>query len=167
MAGNRGFMLQPRDLALLRELAILRVADCGQVKVVAGFGSTGRANTRLLQLVRASLLRRFFLGSGGGRKALYALSQKGAQLADVPYRGPRRRQDEVLVADYYIAHQLAVNAIYCALKFGRLPAGTSFGRWVTFEGPFDPKPRPDPRRVCGAQSHHSDDSLLPRGRSWS
>jgi hypothetical protein len=106
MAGNKGFIFQPRDRHLLRELAILEVADCEQIKVVAGFGSTIRANTRLLQLVRAGLLRRFFLGSGGGRKALYALSQKGAQLVDVSYRGPRRRQDEVLVADYYIAHQL-------------------------------------------------------------
>jgi hypothetical protein len=136
MAGNRGFIVQPRDLMLLRELAVLRVADCGQIKVVAGFGSTGRANTRLLQLVRAGLLRRFFLGSGGGRKALYALSQKGAHLADVPYRGPRRGKDEVLVADYFIGHQLAVNRVYCALKFGSLPVGLSFVRWITFEAPF-------------------------------
>lgn len=139
MAGNKGFIVQPRDLVLLRELATLRVADCEQIKVVAGFGSTGRANTRLLQLVCAGLLRRFFLGSGGGRKALYALSQKGAQLADVPYRGPRRRQDEVLVADYFIGHQLAVNAIYCALKFGSLlPEGIAFGRWIAFEGAVTP-----------------------------
>jgi len=135
MPGSRGFILQPRDLNLLRELAILRVADCEQVKVVARFGSTTRANTRLLQLVRAGLLRRFFLGSGGGRKALYALSPKGAELAQVPNRGPRRRQDEVLVADYFIGHQLAVNALYCTLKYQPLPAGITFRRWVAFHEP--------------------------------
>jgi hypothetical protein len=135
MLGNKGFILQPRDLGLLRELATLRVADCEQVKLVAGFGSTTRANTRLLQLVRAGLLRRFFLGSGGGRKALYALSPKGAQLAQVPNRGPRRRQDEVLVADYFIGHQLAVNTLYCTLKYQSLPVGVSFRRWVAFQEP--------------------------------
>jgi len=137
MAGNRGFIIQPRDRHLLREIGILEVADCEQVKVVAGFGSTTRANTRLLQLVRAGLLRRFFLGSGGGRKALYALSQKGAHLVDVPYRGPRRRQDEVLVADYYIAHQLAINEIYCTLKYETVP-GIAFERWVSFHQPVTP-----------------------------
>jgi hypothetical protein len=141
MAGNKGFIVQPRDLGLLQELATLRVADCEQVKVVVGFGSTTRANTRLLQLVRAGLLRRFFLGSGGGRKALYALSPKGSELAQVPNRGPRRRQDEVLVADYFIGHQLAVNAIYCALRFGSLPTGVAFHRWVTFHEPITPSLR--------------------------
>jgi hypothetical protein len=139
MAGNKGFIVQPRDLALLRELAILRVADCEQVRIVAGFGSITRVNARLLQLVRAGLLRRFFLGSGGGRKALYALSQKGAHLADVPYRGPRRRQDEVLVADYFIAHQLTVNELYCALKYKPLPvADATFHRWLTFQQQLTP-----------------------------
>jgi hypothetical protein len=134
MVGNKGFIIQSRDRHLLRELGLLEVADCDQVKIVAGFGSTTRANTRLLQLVRAGLLRRFFLGSGGGRKALYALSQKGAYLVDVPYRGPRRRQDEVLVADYYIAHQLAINEIYCTLKYKAVP-GIAFERWVCFHQP--------------------------------
>jgi hypothetical protein len=137
MVGNKGFMVQPRDRHLLRELAILEVADCEQIKVVAGFGSTTRANTRLLQLVRAGLLRRFFLGSGGGRKALYALSQKGAYLVDVPYRGPRRQQDEVLVADYYIAHQLAINEIYCTVKYHPVP-GIAFERWISFHQPVTP-----------------------------
>ena len=137
MVGNKGFIVQPRDRHLLREFAILEVADCEQVKVVAGFGSTTRANTRLLQLVRAGLLRRFFLGSGGGRKALYALSQKGAYLEDVPYRGPRRKQDEVLVADYYIAHQLAINEVYCTLKYKAVPE-VVFERWVCFQQPITP-----------------------------
>jgi hypothetical protein len=137
MTGSRGFIIQPRDRHLFRELAILEVADCEQIKVVAGFGSTTRANTRLLQLVRAGLLRRFFLGSGGGRKALYALSQKGANLEDVPYRGPRRRQDEVLVADYYIAHQLAINEVYCTLKYKHAP-GIGFERWLSFHQPVTP-----------------------------
>ena len=134
MAGNKGFIVQPRDRHLLREFAILEVADCEQIKVVASFGSTTRANTRLLQLVRAGLLRRFFLGSGGGRKALYALSQTGAHLVDIPYRGPRRRQDEVLVADYYIAHQLTINQIYCGLKYKPVP-GIAFERWISFHQP--------------------------------
>lgn len=78
MTGNKGFILQPRDQHLLRELAILEVADCDEIKIVAGFGSTTRANTRLLQLVRAGLLRRFFLGFGRRTQgALCALAEGG------------------------------------------------------------------------------------------
>jgi hypothetical protein len=139
MPGNKGFVVQPRDLTLLRALTILLVADCEQIKIVAGFGSTTRANTRLLQLVRAGLLRRFFLGSGGGRKALYALSLRGARLAGVPYRGPRRRQDEVLVADFFIAHQLTINNIYCQLKYKRSSdTRVAIHRWISFHEKITP-----------------------------
>jgi hypothetical protein len=139
MGGNDRIILQERDLHLLRELAVMRVVDREQAKIVAGFGSTSRANVRLLALTRAGLLRRFFLGSGGGRKALYVLSPKGAQAAQVPSRGPRRSQDAVLVADYFVGHQLAVNAIYCTLKYGtiRVPWVT-FRRWQSFHEPVVP-----------------------------
>jgi len=136
MTGNNRIILQARDLHLLQELAVMRVLDREQAKIVAGFGSTTRANTRLLALMRAGLLRRFFLGSGGGRKALYALSPKGAQAADVPVRGPRRPQDALLVADYFVGHQLAVNSMYCALKYGPIPvAQATFHRWLSFSEP--------------------------------
>lgn len=117
---RHSLIIQARDLELLRELAVMRVADREQVKIAAGFGSTTRVNTRLLSLTRAGLLRRFFLGSGGGRKALYALSPKGAQLIGVPCRGPRRPQNGMLIADFYVQHQLTINAVYCNLKFGTI-----------------------------------------------
>jgi hypothetical protein len=136
---RRGFILQPRDFVILRELAQMRVADREQLKIVARFGSTTRVNTRLLALVRAGLLRRFFLGSGGGRKALYALSMKGSQLINVPYRGPRRRQNEMLIADFFIQHQLFINAVYCDLKFGAIPLPqVAFVKWLAFHEPLAP-----------------------------
>lgn len=116
----------------------MRVTDHAQAKIVAGFGSTDRANKRLLKLTRAGLLRRFFLGSGGGRKALYALSEKGARCVGVPLRGPRRPQGAILVADSFVDHQLAVNALYCILKFGMLPLGIAFRRWIAFAQPLTP-----------------------------
>jgi len=116
---------------------LMRVADREQVKIAAGFHSTTRVNTRLLSLTRAGLLRRFFLGSGGGRKALYALSQKGAQMAQVPCRGPRRRQNEMLVADFFVQHQLTINALYCGLKFGTIPVPrVRFVNWLAFHEPL-------------------------------
>jgi hypothetical protein len=141
MAGTKqeshNMIVQPRDLQLLRELGAMRVIDREQAKIVAGFRSTTRANTRLLALTRAGLLKRFFLGSGGGRKALYALSHKGAQFADVPQRGPRRRKDEMLVADTFIQHQLAINEVYCAFKWkaNTVPQVT-FHRWLAFYQPL-------------------------------
>jgi hypothetical protein len=112
----------------------MRVIDREQAKIVAGFGSTTRANARLLALTRAGLLRRFFLGS---RKSLYALSEKGARLVGVPVWGPRRRQDEVLVANFFVEHQLAVNDMYCELKYGATQAmEVSFRRWRCFKKPI-------------------------------
>jgi hypothetical protein len=134
---RHGLILQPRDLVILWELSIMGVADREQLKTAAKFGSTTRANTRLLALIRVGLLRRFFLGSGGGRRALYALSKKGAQLIQVPCRGPRRRQDEMLIADFFVQHQLSINAIYCALKFGTIPVPqVSFVNWLAFHEPL-------------------------------
>jgi hypothetical protein len=37
---RRGLIVQPRDLAGLREFAVMRVADREQFKIAAGFGST-------------------------------------------------------------------------------------------------------------------------------
>ena len=142
MSGNsgRGIVIQERDRQLLRELALMRVIDREQAKVVAGFHSTTRVNARLLALSRAGLLRRFFLGTtGAGHKALYALSAKGALAVGVPLRGPHRRADERLVADYSIEHQLTINGLYCTLKYGRnLPEGVVFARWLAFFASISP-----------------------------
>jgi hypothetical protein len=141
MGGNnrRGIVIQERDRQLLRELAVMRVIDREQAKCVAGFGSTTQVNGRLLRLTRGGLLRRFFLGTkAGGQKALYALSRNGAKLVDVPFRGPRRAHDEVLVADFFVTHQLSINRIYCALKFRPIPvADTTFGKWLSFYEPLE------------------------------
>jgi Replication-relaxation len=135
-------IVQPRDRQFLKELSLLRVVDREQAKIVAGFGSTTRANSRLLKLTRAGLVRRFFLGSGGGRKALYALSEKGSLLADAPMHGPRRPQGAMLIADGFVEHQLAVNSIYCAAKFGKITAfGATFHRWIAFHETIAPELR--------------------------
>ena len=141
MTGNNphGLVLQERDQHLLRELAIMRVIDREQAKRVAGFGSTTQVNARLLRLTRVGLLRRFFLGTkAGGQKSLYALSARGAKLIDVPLRGLRRRNDEVLIADFSVIHQLAINDIYCDLKFRPIPITEArFEKWMSFYEPLD------------------------------
>jgi Replication-relaxation len=141
MIGNKrgGMVVQERDRHLLRELAVMRVVDREQAKIVSGFHSTTRVNARLLALVRVGLLRRFFLGtSAGGTKALYALSAKAAQLVGVPMRGPQRRKDETLAADFFIQHQLTINELYCDLKYGDLPQGIAFQGWQSFFSPIVP-----------------------------
>jgi len=145
MGGNKrtGIVIQDRDLHLLRELAVLRVIDRAQAQAVARFGSTTRANVRLLKLARAGLLRRFFMGTtNGAQKALYALSAKGARLVDVPFRGPRLPNDRTLIANFFVHHQLTVNDLYCALKYGPMPNGSvSFLRWTSFVAPLAPNIR--------------------------
>ncbi len=133
---RRGLMIQDRDLALLKQLWIMRVADRDQLMLAAAFHSVTRINARLLALTRAGLLRRFFVGSGGGRKALYALSARGAQLIEMPRRGPRRRQNELLVADFSVIHQLAINDLYCNARFRPIPVpGVTCVNWMGFTEP--------------------------------
>ena len=133
----QGLVLQPRDRRLLEELAVMRVIDREQAKTVAGFGSTTRVNARLLRLTQAGFLKRFFVGTpAGGVKALYALSLKGARAIGIPLRGPQRRNDEAIIADFFVEHQLAVNEVYCRLKFQTLPPGISFRRWSAFHEPI-------------------------------
>jgi hypothetical protein len=143
MNEHQRIVVQPRDRRLLEELALMRVVDREQAKIISGFGSTPRANARLLALTRAGLLRRFFLGTtGGGTKAIYAISREGAELADVPYRGPRRRNHEILVGDSFVRHQLAVNGIYCRLKIEiASSSNTALVRWLTFVEPLTPSLR--------------------------
>jgi hypothetical protein len=140
MPGNnrKTVILQDRDLHFMRELAsILRVADREQAKLVAGFTSTTRANARLLALTNGGFLRRFFWGTvGGARKAIYALTPKGAALVGLPLRGPRRSRDQILAADSYSLHQLEINEVYCALRYRPTPDGTSVIRWIAFAEPI-------------------------------
>lgn len=141
MIGTKSSMiiLQDRDRHLLRELSLMRLVDREQAKRVAPFGSTTRANVRLLGLVRAGLLRRFFLGTvGGTRKALYALSPAGAKAVEVPYRGLRRAHDETVVTDFFVAHQLRINDVYCLVTCQPIPAGGArFVGWQSFYEPLE------------------------------
>lgn len=136
---RKGIVLQPRDRHLLEELAVMRIIDREQSRLVAPFGSITRANGRLLALTRAGLLRRIFLGTAaGGKKALYLLSLSGARLAGASSIGPKRKRDELVVADLFVAHQFFVNDLYCAFKYGfNIPDGMRFCRWLAFPAPLD------------------------------
>lgn len=126
-------MIQGRDRNLLKEIASLRVVDREQAKIIGGFTSTPRVNARLLALHRAGLLRRFFFGaSDATKKAIYALSPKGAALVGTTHRGLRRPHDALLVADFSILHQLAVNDIHCALRSADETSSIALVRWLSF-----------------------------------
>lgn len=158
---RRGLLIQDRDLTLLMQLWIMRVADRDQLMLAAGFHSVTRINTRLLALVRAGLLRRFFVGSGGGRKALYALSAKGAQLIEMPPRGPRRRQNELLVADFSVIHQLAINDLYCNLRFRTIPVlGVTCVNWMGFTEPVTEGSRLIPDGYVEFRTHEGIDAAF-------
>jgi hypothetical protein len=137
MGGSNRIVIQDRDRSLLKELSVLRIIDREQAKRVGGFHSTTRANTRLLALTSAGLLRRFFIGTAlGGKKALYALSSKGAQLVGVPNRSPRRKNDAMLGIDAFVNHQLAINEIFCAVKYRPADGSKRLARWEMFTEPI-------------------------------
>ena len=136
MSGNNKVkvVLTERDQRLLRELAGAKIIDRELAKEIAPFASTVRANTRLLQLTRAGLLKRFFTGTtAGGRKSLYCLSKKGAEAVQVPFRQIQRSRDSLIVGDIYIEHQLEINSIWVQLKFRPIPVpDIHFVRFLTF-----------------------------------
>jgi Replication-relaxation len=133
MTGNRrkGFVIQQRDRNLLSEIGVMRITDREMAKVVAGFRSTRRANDRLLRLTRAGLLKRFFVGSiAHGRKAIYTLSPKGAELVCAQV-GIQRPSNRLVVGDAFVEHQFGVNQIYLSLRYRSAPSVT-LSRWLTF-----------------------------------
>jgi hypothetical protein len=144
MSGNSGkaaTVIQERDRRLLSEIAAMRIIDRELAKVVAGFGSTTRANTRLLKLTRAGLLNRFFVGTiSGGRKAIYTLSRKGGALIGSECRPISRSHGRTVVGDLFVTHQMHINGIYAALKFRPLPAGVRFIRWTSPQRPITASP---------------------------
>ena len=136
MTGSKGagLVVQERDRHLLSELGTMRIIDREMAKLVAGFSSTRRANTRLLQLTRTGLLRRFFVGSiAHGRKAVYTLSPKGGELVAARLGGISRPAGRLVIGDAFVEHQTSINEIYLAVKHRPAPqAGVRLCRWITF-----------------------------------
>ena len=140
MTGSRrtGIVFQDRDQHLLSELAVMRIIDREMVQFVAGFSSTRRTNSRLLQLTRAGLLRRFFVGSiAHGRKAVYTLSHKGTELVNAKLGGIHRASGRLVVGDLFVEHQTGINGIYLSLKYRSMPqSSVRLRRWLTFRQSF-------------------------------
>jgi hypothetical protein len=141
MTGNHkaGIVLQPRDHRLLEAVGQMRLIDREMSKVILKLAATRNTNKRLLELTRAGLLQQYFVGTvGGGRKAIYALSEKAAALTNSEFRPLKRRAGENLVGDLFVHHQLQVNAIFLLVRFQEIPvAGVQCLRWLSFqERPF-------------------------------
>ena len=116
----------------------MRIVDREMTKLVARFGSTTQVSLRLLELTRAGLLRRFFVGTiGSGRKAIYTLSPKGADLVNATFGGIHRPPGKLVVGDAFVDHQMGINEIYLALKYRPIPlVGTRLSRWHIFRQPI-------------------------------
>lgn len=136
MRGNneRVVVLQPRDRQLLEELMVMRVIDREQAKAVGGFGSTTRANTRLLSLTESGFLKRNFVGTiSGGRKAVYRLSRKGIAIGSGANDGGYDNAVKGSYSELFLEHQLHINQVYVSVKHWPVPiAGCRFHRWISF-----------------------------------
>ncbi len=116
-SGPSGLALQPRDLLLLRSLALLRILDRRQIEHLAGFHSVSRVNVRLGRLRDGGLIHRYFTATNtGSRRSIYALSKQGAGEARVPFAPTKWRPDSFLLGNAFVAHQLALNDLYIAAK---------------------------------------------------
>lgn len=131
-------ILTARDLSLLRVLLTARVLASDQVQTICGFGTVRRTNARLLSLVRAGFLRRWFLATkAGGHRGLYGLSPKGAlAIGERPARLLSWKQDQLLTGKQFLAHQMAINEILIEVQFRPLPSGVVFRKWLHFSQPI-------------------------------
>lgn len=156
MSGNnrQGIVLQDRDRRLLSELDTMRIIDRETAKLVAGFGSTTRANTRLLTLTRAGVLSRFFTGTiSSGRKSVYTLSRKGAELVGAKSGGIQRASGRLVLGDHFIEHQSVVNEVYVALKYRpNRPADLQLRRWISFRREISEAIKIKPDGYCEVQT---------------
>jgi Replication-relaxation len=106
-----------RDRTLLNSLVLYRMVDRDQAMQVAGFQTIGVANKRLLKLVRAGLIKRFFMPTDkGGMGSIYALTGKAIQLLGAETTPIRRQADAVLTTDLFAVHQLAINSVLLEAK---------------------------------------------------
>jgi hypothetical protein len=125
--------VQERDRRLMQILSLLRVLDRKQAAQVAGFHSPTRANARLLKLTRAGMLKRFFfVGVRGGKRSIYCLSKKGAELIGAETHEIYRPPDSFLLGDRFIAHQLTINEVYCAARNGYGATAAANIHWRVF-----------------------------------
>jgi len=139
MTGSRehGVVLQARDRHLLSELGTMRLIDLEQARRVCSFGSYNRTHDRLSRLVAAGLLRRFYLATeAGGRKAVYGLSENGAEVGGVPFRPIKRKANQLLSGDVFAAHQLAINDVYLSLEYCAAPLNARLICWRSFREPL-------------------------------
>jgi hypothetical protein len=113
-------VLQERDRRLLDELGTMRVINREQAKLVAGFGSTTRANTRLLELTRIGFLKRIFIGRN---EAAYMLGSASS--------GSGSKQERAVATILFARHQLAINDLYLKVRYKPLLQGRLI-RWLRF-----------------------------------
>jgi hypothetical protein len=125
-----------RDRVLLESLLLFRLVDRQQASQIVGFTSVGFANKRLLKLVRAGLLKRFFMPTQTrGVGALYALTGKAIELIGAEARPLRRKNHALLTTDMFVVHQLAINSVLLQAKQAPTAAGaaaTVAARLLTF-----------------------------------
>lgn len=133
-----GLVLQPRDYRLLRAVDTLRVIDREAAKIIAPFGSTTRANTRLQALTAHGLMVRHAVGTvAGGHKYLYALSARGARVIEVPHRAVPWNPYTGLAGSSGLEHQLRLNALYLQLMHRPSPIrDVRVQTWRTFVRPL-------------------------------
>jgi hypothetical protein len=88
--------------------------------------------------------------SVGTRKAIYALTRRGAAVAGVQFRRVRFLKGRLIGSDLFIEHQLQLNSIYLSLTGP--PTGVEMNNWNTFDDPLSPAINLKPDAYCELRS---------------
>jgi len=124
---SKKLVIQPRDLAILSDVADYRFLDAEQILALHP-GSLRNTQTRLALLFHLGYLDRppsQKLFARHGTSFIYSLAEKGAQALG---RETKMRE----VAFPYLAHAMMISAFRCTLTLAlkKQPDRPEFGRWV-------------------------------------
>ncbi len=69
---------------------------------------------------------------------MYSLSKRSAALIGAAPNGIKRANDSFLIGDKFVAHQLAINQVYCQACFSTYIEDRAVKSWQTFSKPISP-----------------------------
>lgn len=122
---ENAFILQPRDMEILKTVSAFSFLNSGQVAELCGFKCRKRANDRLRKLFDNGLLSRRLLVTCSEKQLLYFAGPKAIDLiagrtGACPDRVRKKRLKALKARDSFLLKFLTVNNFRCAFEISAL-----------------------------------------------
>ena len=122
---ENAFILQERDMEILKAVYYFRFLNAGQVKELCGFNCRKRANDRLRKLFDNGLLARRLLVTCSEKQLLYFAGPKATDLIAgrtgfCPAEVRKKRLKALKARDSFLLKFLSVNSFRCAFEISAI-----------------------------------------------